>query len=170
MSNLVNSFIPRSATHAPRTHVWRLLSERRWQSCCVRVRPRFVPKKGVLMHPRNLLISVSVALAVGAARPASAQDYKQHNLVSDGAIAADLVDPDLVNAWGLAASATSPWWVADNGTGKSTLYSGNTGAKAALVVSVPGAPTGIVFNGGTGFIVSGGAIHAPARFIFASEA
>src|SRR6266550_3060766 len=119
------------------------------------------------MHSRNLLVGVSVvALAIGAARPASAQVYKQHNLVSDGAIAADLVDPDLVNAWGLAASASSPWWVADNGTGKATLYNGNTGAKVALVVSVPGAPTGIVFNGGTGFVIP---THGAARFIFSSE-
>jgi uncharacterized protein (TIGR03118 family) len=122
------------------------------------------------MRPRNLLVGVSVAaaLAVGAARPASAQFYKQHNLVSDGAIQADIVDPDLVNAWGLAASATSPWWVADNATGKSTLYNGNTGAKQGLVVSVPGAPTGIVFNGGTGFVIPGHGT-APARFIFDSE-
>ena len=31
-----------------------------------------------------------------------------------------IVDPNLVNAWGLTASGTSPWWSADNGTGKST--------------------------------------------------
>src|SRR5213594_4180975 len=95
--------------------------------------------------------------------------YEQHNLVSDGAVLADLVDPALVNAWGLVASATSPWWVADNGTGLSTLYNGNTGAKVALTVSVPGAPTGIVFNGGAGFVVSSGAASGPARFIFVTE-
>ncbi|HYV31653.1 MAG TPA: hypothetical protein VEO53_11185, partial [Candidatus Binatia bacterium] len=68
--------------------------------------------------------------------------------------AGDLIDPALVNAWGLAASGSSPWWVADNGTGLSTLYNGNTGAKVALTVTVPGAPTGIVFNGGAGFEVT----------------
>src|SRR5437867_8217902 len=95
--------------------------------------------------------------------------YEQHNLVSDGAVSADLVDPALVNAWGLVASATSPLWVADNGTGLSTLYNGNTGAKVALTVSVPDAPTGVVFNGGTGFVVTSGTKSGPARFIFASE-
>ena len=95
--------------------------------------------------------------------------YEQHNLVSDGAVPADLVDPALVNAWGLVASATSPWWVADNGTGLSTLYNGNTGAKVALTVSVPGAPTGIVFNSGPSFVVTSGTKSGPARFIFASE-
>src|SRR5256886_11678990 len=95
--------------------------------------------------------------------------YEQHSLVSDGAVPADLVDAALVNAWGLVASATSPWWVADNGADLSTLYNGNTGAKVALTVSVPSAPTGVVFNGGTGFAVSNGTASAPPRFIFATE-
>src|SRR3989449_6731987 len=100
---------------------------------------------------------------------APSQFYEQHNLVSDGAVSADLVDLALVNAWGLVASATSPWVVADNGTGLSTLYNGNTGAKVALTVSVPGAPTGIVFNSGPSFVVTSGTKSGPARFIFASE-
>src|SRR3989449_3181314 len=100
---------------------------------------------------------------------APSQFYAQHNLVSDGAVPADLVDAALVNAWGLVASATSPWWIADNGTGLSTLYNGNTGAKLGLTVSVAGAPTGIVFNGGSGFVVTSGAASGPARFIFATE-
>src|SRR5213592_3533915 len=100
---------------------------------------------------------------------APSQFYEQHDLVSDGAVAADLVDAGLVNAWGLVASATSPWWVADNGTGLSTLYNGNTGAKLGLTVTVPGAPTGVVFNGGTGFVVHNGMLSGPARFIFSSE-
>src|SRR5213593_2282023 len=104
-----------------------------------------------------------------AVQPALSPFYRQHNLVSDGAVPADLVDPALVNAWGLVASTTSPWWVADNGTDLSTLYNGNTGAKVALTVSVPGAPTGIVFNGGAGFVVSSGAASGPARFIFVTE-
>src|SRR5205809_7900229 len=90
---------------------------------------------------------------------APSQFYEQHDLVSDGAVAADLVDAALVNAWGLVASATSPWWVADNGTGLSTLYNGNTGAKVALTVSVPGAPPGIALHGGAGLLVTGGPKH-----------
>src|SRR5207244_1110467 len=109
---------------------------------------------------------LSATLALAFAAPARAQFYAQHNLVSDGAVPADLIDPDLVNAWGLISSPTSPWWVVDNGTAKATVYNGNTGAKAPLIVAVPGAPTGIVFNGGTGFVMPSG---APARFIFASE-
>src|SRR5437762_1229661 len=103
------------------------------------------------------------------------QFYLQHNLVSDGFVAADHTDPNLVNAWGLVAGPTTPWWIADNGTGKSTLYNVATGAIPA-VFTVPGAgggqgnPTGLIFNGGTGFIVNNG-VGSPsaARFIFASE-
>ena len=66
--------------------------------------------------------------------------------------AAPNVDPNLVNAWGLARASGSPWWVSDNGTGLSTLYNA-VGAAQSLVVTIPGAkegaksaPTGTVFN------------------------
>jgi len=115
------------------------------------------------------LTAPAFSLQSASLQSAPSQFYAQHNLVSDGAVPADLVDAALVNAWGLVASATSPWWIADNGTGLSTLYNGNTGAKLGLTVSVVGAPTGIVFNGGSGFVVTSGAASGPARFIFATE-
>src|SRR2546427_6961528 len=106
--------------------------------------------------------------------PAAFRFYQQHNLLSDGTVAADRVDPNLVNAWGLVSGPTTPWWISDNGTGRSTLYNVGTGA-IPLIVTVPGAmgqqsaPTGMVFNGGTGFVVNNGLGTSPARFIFASE-
>ena len=75
---------------------------------------------------------------------------------SDGAIAADLVNSDVVNAWGLVSGPTTPWWIADNGAGKSTLYNVSTGT-IPTTFTVPGEctaqgnPTGIVVNGGSGF-------------------
>jgi uncharacterized protein (TIGR03118 family) len=80
--------------------------------------------------------------------------YRQINLVSDQRGKAALTDPDLVNAWGLAASPGtnahpgSPLWVADNGSDKSTLYASPAPVtKVPLTVSVTGAaPTGQVFN------------------------
>jgi uncharacterized protein (TIGR03118 family) len=52
-----------------------------------------------------------------------------HNLVADSASItsppADFIDTRLVNAWGLAASATSPFWACDAGTGLSTIYTVN---------------------------------------------
>src|SRR2546425_6315869 len=116
----------------------------------------------------------AVVLILGGAWPAVAQFYIPHNLVSDGAVAADLVDPNLVNAWGLVSGPTTPWWISDNGTGRSTLYNVGTGS-IPLIVTVPGAmgqqsaPTGVVFNGGSGFVVNNGVGTSPARFIFASE-
>jgi len=58
--------------------------------------------------------------------------------------------------------------VSDNATSLSTLYDG-TGAVLPLVVTVPATPTGIVFNGGNGFMISNGAFSGPATFIFATE-
>jgi len=123
------------------------------------------------------LAAVTVTLAsarpVAASQPGNA--YRQTNLVSDLPGIAQLTDPDLVNPWGLAAGPTTPAWVADNGTGKATIYSGFVDGspiqKAPLVVSIPGgAPTGQVFNATNGFVVHSGDSSGAARFIFDSEA
>src|SRR5215831_2777670 len=122
------------------------------------------------------------AMALGAA-PASAHatPYRQINLVSDQPGQAPLTDPDLVNAWGLAASPGtnaapgSPLWVADNGSDKATLYTGATATsvnKAALVVNVTGAaPTGQVFNSDqSAFVVHDDQGNAkPSVFLFDTE-
>ena len=99
-----------------------------------------------------------------------AQHYQQTNLVSDIPGLATTTDSNLVNSWGIAHSGGSPWWVADNGTGVSTLYNG-AGQAQALVVTIPGiggpaTPTGIVFNGSADFEVASG---KPAAFIFVTE-
>ncbi|HZS39998.1 MAG TPA: TIGR03118 family protein [Polyangia bacterium] len=112
-------------------------------------------------------------LACGVAR---AGHYERRDLTSDDptVLPAPHTDPNLKNAWGLAASPTGPWWVADNGTGLSTLYD-DDGAPQLLVVSVPGAngpasPTGLVFNDTGKFWVSDDQGHVgSALFIFASE-
>src|SRR6266704_6821716 len=121
-----------------------------------------------------VIASLSIVLILGGVRPATAQFYTQHNLVSDGAVPADHLDPNMVNAWGLAASPSSPWWISNNGTGTTTLYRVNTGAISFF--TVPGAigkssPTGLVRNNGTGVIVSNGGVGSPspATFILASE-
>ena len=120
------------------------------------------------------LALVVVICALFATMPLQAAEdnaYTVTPLVSDQLGAAPVHDTNLVNAWGLAASATSPWWVANNGTSTSTLYNGNTGQPVPLVVSVgvDSGPTGVVFNGGSGFVVTSGSSSAPARFIFDSE-
>ena len=72
--------------------------------------------------------------------------FNQTNLVSDIPGLAANTDPNLINPWGVSFGPTSPFWVANNGSGTATLYNG-AGAPQALVVSVPGNPTGTVFNG-----------------------
>ncbi|HYY51654.1 MAG TPA: TIGR03118 family protein [Myxococcales bacterium] len=115
----------------------------------------------------RLFLSIPIGVLL-CAQSVAAQYYRETDLVSDERTTANPPDPHLVNAWGLVSSATSPWWVANNGTLTSTLYDGG-GVARALVVTIPGPPTGIVFNGGAGFVVHSGASAAPARFIFATE-
>jgi uncharacterized protein (TIGR03118 family) len=98
--------------------------------------------------------------------------YVLHNLVSDQPGRADHTDPNLVNAWGLTALAGSPWWVADNGTDKATVYDAAGSpfpTSGPIVVGVSSAPTGAVANPGSGFVVSSGAASGPATFIFGTE-
>src|SRR5690349_11561553 len=49
-------------------------------------------------------------------------DYQVVNLASDQSGVAMLQDTNLVNAWGISFSSTSPFWVSANGTGKALLY------------------------------------------------
>jgi uncharacterized protein (TIGR03118 family) len=131
--------------------------------------------KHALSARRGVTVATIVAagaLAAGAlgAAPAGAtthfSTYRQINLVSDQAGKANMRDPDLVNAWGLAASPGtntspgSPLWVADNGSDKATLYAAGSSptsvSKVPLTVDVTGAaPTGQVFNAdSSAFVVS----------------
>jgi uncharacterized protein (TIGR03118 family) len=120
------------------------------------------------LTPAALLALVSLAVVSPAAEPA-ATFYQVKNLVSDDGSTTRHTDPNLINGWGLAAGPTTPWWVANNGTNTSTLYNAR-GRMMPLVVDVPGGPTGIVYNGGTGFVIPGGRRPKPALFIFANQA
>jgi uncharacterized protein (TIGR03118 family) len=105
-------------------------------------------------------------IAVAPLRAAERTSFTVVPLVSDQPGVAPNTDPNLVNAWGLTSGPTTPWWVSDNGTDKSTLYRGSDGQPQALVVDVHNAPTGTVFNSTTGFALPTG---GPARFLFDTE-
>jgi len=117
-------------------------------------------------------VSVWRLLAIGAVAAAAAGAGVAAAPRTDGFAVSRLVtdarDPKLVNAWGLAASPTGPWWVSSEARDASTLYAGN-GQKQSLTVTVRGGPTGVVYSGGRGFLVRSGGAVAPARFIFACE-
>ena len=123
---------------------------------------------------------VPVTTVVPAGAQATSTPFTQHNLTSNNTatIPSDHQDIHLVNAWGLAAGPTSPFWVSDNGSGLSTLYSG-LGVPQSLVVTIPpapsdppgtlGTPTGVVFNTATaasGDFAIGG---SHTIFLFATE-
>ncbi|MEA3005679.1 MAG: hypothetical protein QOI94_948 [Acidobacteriaceae bacterium] len=120
--------------------------------------------------------TAGLALALSLSSAAFAQHYTQVNLDANVSGAAEAVDPQLVNAWGLARSSGSTWWVSDEGKGVATLYNG-AGAKQSLVVTIPksnpkdqtfptGTPTGVISNGSpTDFLL---APKKAAAFIFAT--
>src|SRR5258706_9046922 len=102
------------------------------------------------------------------------------NKVSDQAsVHAPVTDPLLVNAWGLSqAPPGGPLWVANNGTGTSTLYAFNSSfSKIPLNVVIPGAggsqgtPTGTVFGGlgGNSFRISADGRSGHSLFLFDGE-
>jgi uncharacterized protein (TIGR03118 family) len=102
--------------------------------------------------------------------PVAAQ-YRVTNLVSSQAGKAKHLDPELINAWGIAYAPSGPFCVTDTGIGLATLYNAQ-GVKQSLVITVPststrhGTPTGIVYNSTTEFQVSQGGHSGPAMFIF----
>lgn len=121
-------------------------------------------------HFRTLAAALFV-VGGSALAPSRGAGYQVTPLVSnDVTIAAPLHDANLINPWGLAYSATGPFWFSDNGTGLSTLYSSSPSPSIpALVVTIPpavvpgvGNPTGIVFNLQSNDFAGG-------LFIFASE-
>jgi uncharacterized protein (TIGR03118 family) len=138
---------------------------------------------------RHIAPAAIMALCVAGvtAEPADAQQnaYVVNRLVSNLPGKAPVQDPNLQNAWGVAFTpAASPFWIADNNTGLSTLYDGD-GTIVPLVVTIPcpptpgqgsscpasAAPTGMVWNPATstttGFLVPG--TNLAASFIWATE-
>ncbi len=125
-------------------------------------------------------LALAVLIACIPHAVAQTGGFTQTNLVSDIPGVAQRVDSNLVNPWGIVASSNNTIWIANNGTGTSTLYNPN-GAKVPpgnpLVVTIPasktssegGNPTGIVFNSTGGFVVSEDNRSGPSFFIFVSE-
>jgi uncharacterized protein (TIGR03118 family) len=104
--------------------------------------------------------------------------YRQTNLISDVPGLAPVLDPLLVNPWGLSLTATSPFWVANSGTSTTQLIRGDAGGAPVVLnpglptVTIPGGlPTGTVANTVAGeFVLPGPCASAPcgANFLFAS--
>lgn len=121
------------------------------------------------MHSRRIAIALGLAVLF-ISSVASAQ-YQLRNLVSNQVHAAAHDDPLMVNGWGLVYGTGGPFWISDQGSGWSTLYTG-AGVEKGLKVLIPsatgagpGQPTGIVINPSqSDFSVQGW----PAIFLFAT--
>jgi uncharacterized protein (TIGR03118 family) len=98
----------------------------------------------------------------------------QVNLVANNSsYAPKLVDENLQNAWGIAATPTGKIWISANHTGLSVIYD-TAGTVVRPPVTIPtsgsatgGAPTGALFNPTTQFVIPG--TGETSKFIFAGE-
>lgn len=104
---------------------------------------------------------------------AQGNSYKQTNLVSDTQGLAPVIDPNLVNPWGICIIPGDPFWISDNAspTGVTSLYNAAGMIQGAFTIappagsSNPATPTGCVGNPSGGFALSG----ASSMFIFDTE-
>lgn len=135
------------------------------------------PSQSLQKFVLALTVAGSLIAITGHAR---ANAYVQTDLVSDIPGLATITDPQLANPWGVAFSATGPFWVSDQGTNSSTLYS-VTGSTTVSKVNInpsgfvaipttpggPQGPTGQIANSNaSSFLVGNGGNGAAARFIF----
>jgi uncharacterized protein (TIGR03118 family) len=114
---------------------------------------------------------------------AEADSYVQTNLVSDlSNLGASIIDPQLVNPWGISHTATSPIWTSNQGTNTANLFA--VTANNSVTQTIPAGtngnintgtatgalgPTGQVANTNTSsFLVGNGGNNAFAHFIFAN--
>jgi uncharacterized protein (TIGR03118 family) len=128
-----------------------------------------------------VIAGLGVLLSQKPPAGAPAPSYLQRNIVSDVKGTARVTDPNVINPWGIVAGSGTPFWVADNNAGVSSIYTGTgasfAGAPASVAIPAPpgsaggaaGAPTGIVFNGTPGFAVRRGTASGPSLFLFATE-
>jgi uncharacterized protein (TIGR03118 family) len=116
--------------------------------------------------------------ALGLAPAPQKGVFVQTNLVSNVSGLAQVTDANLKNPWGVSFSATSPFWVSNQGTNTSTLYAVTPSGTVTInsrVVGIPtnptppNGPTGQVQNSTTSFpVATGPTTTAPASFIFAN--
>jgi len=137
-----------------------------------------------ILGPGAIIIVAVLGLGILLTRQtppaAPGGSYLQTNIVSDVKGTAQVTDPKLINPWGIVAGPGTPFWIADNRAGVSTLYTGTgasfAGAPASVAIpaaagsgSAAGAATGVVFNGSPSFIVRQSAASGPSLFLFATE-
>jgi uncharacterized protein (TIGR03118 family) len=133
------------------------------------------------LHRVSAAVLVSTCLSFSAAGQ-TGNAYIVTNLVANTAGTAPVVDPNLVDPWGIAISTSSPFWVSNHLSGTSTLYNGS-GTITPTVVIIPkgsasaagalGRPTGQVQNNLSTAFPSAFVLPAPnskvSSFIFCTD-
>jgi uncharacterized protein (TIGR03118 family) len=125
----------------------------------------FMPKRAAASLCAAVLLP---ALPIVA--PAQTSSFVQTNIVSDGAVPAQVTDPNMLNPWGIALGKA--FWIDGEKSGFALVDSA-TGVQQFKVTVPPvastatkGSPTGVVLNSDTTlFPITGGA----ATFIFATR-
>ena len=100
---------------------------------------------------RKLIISAGFILAATVA--SAATPYLVHPLISDVPDPNNpnlIIDPNAVDPWGIAISASSPFWISNAGTGTATVYSYNATSTCAGATpnlgTLPGNPCAYTIN------------------------
>src|ERR1700753_1895904 len=97
-----------------------------------------------------------------------AAGYTPTGLVGDVSLGGNLIDTNLVNAWGMVVLPDNSLWVNANGTSLSGLYQAN-GAPTGTYIGVDSDPSGVVMNK-SGFNVStNGGKSQPSSLLFCTE-
>ena len=134
--------------------------------------------KGFTKTPRLLLGLIMIVSLMILTQQCKKDDttkltnYQVVNLVADTAgFGAARIDPDLVNAWGIAIGPTGSFWISSTEKGLTTVYDRN-GQTLLAPVSIPfhgspGAPTGVVYNNTSDFKLPG--TTYVSKFIYAGE-
>jgi len=93
---------------------------------------------------RKFIFATGLILTAGAAFAAS--PYTVHPLISDVPDANNpnlIIEPSIVDPWGIAISASSPFWISNAGTGLATVYSYNATVSSSCgpnLAALPAAP------------------------------
>src|SRR5580700_7190661 len=158
---------------------------------------RVMTRRAAMSAQLGMVCALSVAACGGggsggsstgqaADPPAAAMGFTDTALVSNSStvVATALtIDANLQNPWGIAVAPGLPFWISDNNSNLTTLYSGIganetqtiTGSPSvgiaipASAAGVPANPTGQVYNGGGGFLIPTSGGQESALFIFDGE-
>jgi uncharacterized protein (TIGR03118 family) len=128
----------------------------------------------------------SSSVAANPGDPPAATAFADTALVTNKAsvvATVTTIDQNLQNPWGIAVGPGLPFWIADNNSNLSTLYSGTgtnetntvTGSNSVGIAIPPSAagvesnPTAQVYNGSGGFLIPTGHGQETALFIYDGE-